>query len=95
LTFPFFRGNLSSVPHESRRTHLRKLRQETGRVATFPSHEVGVDSSPVWSEGGIIFSSNCDWDGAEAHANLYLMSSEGKLQARLTTAQVFDVYGDW
>ena len=77
------------------RPHLRKLHLETGRIAEFPPHEVGEDSSPVWSEGGIIFSSNCDWEGAEAQANLYRMSSEGQLQARLTKAQAFDVCGDW
>jgi TolB protein len=75
--------------------HLRKLHLETGRVVQFPPHEVGVDSSPVWSEEGIIFSSNCDWQGAEALASLYRMSSEGQLQARLTKAEVFDVCGDW
>ncbi len=77
------------------RPHLRKQNVETGKIVAFPPPEKGVDSAPVWSEGGIIFSSNCDWEGAEALANLYRMSAEGQLQLRLTKTQVFEFCGDW
>ena len=75
--------------------HLRKQNVDTGEVVAFPPPNQGADSSPIWSPRGIVFSSNCDWEGAEALANLYLMSERGELQKRLTKIQTFDYCGDW
>ncbi|MDH4162896.1 MAG: hypothetical protein OEW15_09450 [Nitrospirota bacterium] len=75
--------------------HLRKINVDTGELVLFQPPAQGADSSPVWSRSGIVFSSNCDWEGAEALANLYLMSERGELQKRLTKLQAFDYCGDW
>lgn len=75
--------------------HLRKINVDTGELVRFAPPEQGVDSSPVWSDEGIIFSSNCDWEGAESLANLYLMSEAGQLQRRLTRTEAFECCGDW
>jgi Tol biopolymer transport system component len=75
--------------------HLRKINVETGQVGVFAQPEHGEGSAPVWSDRGIIFSSNGDWEEAEALANLYRMSAEGQLQLRLTKTETYDVCGDW
>ncbi|HEY6010817.1 MAG TPA: hypothetical protein VIX18_05045 [Nitrospirota bacterium] len=75
--------------------HLRRINVDTGEVVLFEPPALGADSSPIWSEQGIIFSSNCDWEGAESLFNLYRMSVTGENIQRLTTAETFDYCGDW
>lgn len=75
--------------------HLRILNVATGAIASFPAPEKGTDASPIWSEQGIVFSSNWDWEGDDALASLYLMTEQGALRKRLTRSQAYDYCGDW
>lgn len=75
--------------------HLRRINVDTGEIVLFEPPARGVDSSPVWSGGEIVFSSNCDWEEAESIFNLYRMSVTGENLQRLTTTQTFDYCGDW
>jgi len=76
-------------------SHLRKLNIDTGEIVPFEPPARGADSSPIWSGREIVFSSSCDWDGAESLANLYRMSETGENIQRLTTTQAFEYCGDW
>jgi TolB protein len=76
-------------------SHLRRQNVDTGEIVLFESPARGGDSSPIWSENGIIFSSNCDWEEAESLCNLYRMSDSGEHLQRLTTRQAFEYCGDW
>jgi Tol biopolymer transport system component len=75
--------------------HLRRLNVDTGETVLFEPPARGMDSSPIWSDDGIIFSSNCDWEEAESLCNLYRMSETGENIQRLTTRQAFEYCGDW
>lgn len=75
--------------------HLRRLHVDTGEVVLYEPPAQGVDSSPVWAGRELVFSSSCDWEGAESLANLYRMSETGENIQRLTTLQAFDYCGDW
>jgi Tol biopolymer transport system component len=75
--------------------HLRRLNVDTGETVLFEPPARGMDSSPIWSDDGIIFSSNCDWEEAESLYNLYRMSETGENIERLTTRQAFEYCGDW
>jgi Tol biopolymer transport system component len=75
--------------------HLRRLNVDTGEIVPFEHPARGVDSSPIWSNRGIIFSSNCDWEDAESLCNLYRRSETGENIQRLTTTQAFEYCGDW
>jgi TolB protein len=75
--------------------HLRRINVDTGEIVLFEPPARGVDSSPIWSGRGIIFSSNCDWEEAESIFNLYRMSETGENLQRLTTTQTFEYCGDW
>lgn len=46
----------------------------------------GNDSQPVWTENGIIFSTDRDMDGARQRACLYIMDSDGGNVRNLTAA---------
>jgi Tol biopolymer transport system component len=75
--------------------HLRRLNVDTGEIVLFEHPARGADSSPIWSNREIIFSSSCDWEDAESLANLYRMSETGENIQRLTTKQSFEYCGDW
>jgi len=75
--------------------HLRRINVDTGEIVLFEPPARGADSSPIWSGGEIVFSSNCDWEEAESIFNLYRMSVTGENLQRLTTTQTFDYCGDW
>lgn len=75
--------------------HLRKINVDTREVVLFDAPASGEDSSPIWSGNEIVFSSNCDWEKAEALANLYKMSDTGGNIQRITTNQTFEYCGDW
>jgi Tol biopolymer transport system component len=75
--------------------HLRRLNIDSGETVLFEPPARGMDSSPIWSDDGIIFSSNCDWEEAESLCNLYWMTETGENIRRLTTRQAFDYCGDW
>ncbi len=75
--------------------HLRKINIETREVVLFDAPASGEDSSPIWSGNEIAFSSNCDWEKAEALANLYKMSDTGGNIQRITANQTFEYCGDW
>lgn len=75
--------------------HLRRLNVDTGEIVLFEPPARGVDSSPVWSNREIVFSSSCDWEDAESLANLYRMSETGENIRRLTSTQSFEYCGDW
>lgn len=75
--------------------HLRRINVDTGEIVLFEPPSRGADSSPVWSGNEIVFSSNCDWEGAESLFNLYRMSEAGENIRRLTTKQAFEYCGDW
>ena len=75
--------------------HLRRINVDTGEIVLFEPPARGADSSPIWSGREIVFSSNCDWEGAESIFNLYRMSDTGENIQRLTTAQAFEYCGDW
>jgi len=75
--------------------HLRRLNVDTGEIVLFEPPARGTDSSPIWSNTEIIFSSNCDWEEAESLCNLYRMSEIGDNIQRLTTKQAFEYCGDW
>jgi Tol biopolymer transport system component len=75
--------------------HLRRLNVDTGEIVLFEPPARGTDSSPIWSNKEIIFSSNCDWEEAESLCNLYRMSETGEHIQRLTTKQAFEYCGDW
>jgi hypothetical protein len=75
--------------------HLRRLNVDTGEIVLFEPPARGADSSPIWSNREIIFSSSCDWEDAESLANLYRMSETGDNIQRLTTKQSFEYCGDW
>jgi len=74
--------------------HLRRLNIDTGDIFLYEPPARGADSSPVWSGNEIVFSSSCDWEEADALANLYRMSDTGENLQRLTTVQAFDYCGD-
>jgi len=75
--------------------HLRRLNVDTGEIVLFEHPARGTDSSAIWSNREIIFSSNCDWEDAESLCNLYRMSETGENIQRLTTTQAFEYCGDW
>jgi Tol biopolymer transport system component len=75
--------------------HLRRLNIDSGETVLFEPPARGMDTSPIWSDDGIIFSSNCDWEEAESLCNLYWMTETGENIRRLTTRQAFDYCGDW
>ncbi len=75
--------------------HLRKINIETREVVLFDAPASGEDSSPIWSGNEIVFSSSCDWEKAEALANLYKMSDTGGNIQRITATQTFEYCGDW
>jgi Tol biopolymer transport system component len=75
--------------------HLRRINVDTGELVLFEPPARGADSSPIWSGREIVFSSNCDWEGAESMFNLYRMSDTGENIQRLTTKQAFEYCGDW
>lgn len=75
--------------------HLRRIDVATGEIVLFEPPARGADSSPIWSGSEIVFSSNCDWEGAESIFNLYRMSETGENIQRLTNSQAFEYCGDW
>jgi Tol biopolymer transport system component len=75
--------------------HLRRANVDTGEAVPFEPPARGADSSPIWSDNGIVFSSNCDWEEAESIFNLYRMSETGEQVQRLTKGQTFEYCGDW
>lgn len=80
---------------DSGRPHLRRMNIETGEVFVYKAPPSGADSSPIWSKGGIVFSSNRDWEEADSLFNLYTMSETGENVRRITTGQSFEYCGDW
>ena len=77
------------------RSHLRRIKVGTGELFLYQAPPSGVDSSPIWSKEGIVFSSNRDWEEAESLFNLYTMSETGENVRRITTSQAFEYCGDW
>ena len=77
------------------RPHLRRINVDTGEVFLYKAPASGADSSPIWSQGGIVFSSNRDWEEADSLFNLYTMSETGENVQRITTSQAFEYCGDW
>jgi Tol biopolymer transport system component len=75
--------------------HLRRINVDTGEIVLFELPARGADSSPIWSGREIVFSCNCDWEGAESLFNLYRMSETGENIQRLTTTQAYEYCGDW
>ena len=75
--------------------HLRRLNVDTGEVFQYEAPAQGFDSSPIWAGREIVFSSSCDWEGAESLASLYRMSDTGKILQRLTKMEAFECCGDW
>lgn len=75
--------------------HLRRMNVETQEVVPIEPPARGVDSSPIWSGSEIVFSSNCDWEEAEALFNLYKMPLTGEQIQRLTNNQTYEYCGDW
>jgi Tol biopolymer transport system component len=77
------------------RPHLRRINVDTGEVFLYKAPASGADSSPIWSQGGIVFSSNRDWEEADSLFNLYTMYETGENVQRITTSQAFEYCGDW
>ena len=75
--------------------HLRRLNVDTGEIIPYEPPSRGADSSPIWHGNDIVFSSNCDWEDADALASLYRMSENGANIQRITTVQAYDYCGDW
>jgi Tol biopolymer transport system component len=75
--------------------HLRRVNVDTGELFIMEPPARGADSSPIWSGSEIVFSSNCDWEDAEAIFNLYRMTIDGEKPQRITTNQTFEYCGDW
>jgi len=75
--------------------HLRRINVRSREVVRYQAPASGADSSPIWSDAGIVFSSNRDWEEAESLFNLYRMSDTGENVERLTTGQAFEYCGDW
>jgi len=75
--------------------HLRRLNVDTGEIILYEPPARGNDSSPVWSNHEVVFSSSSDWEDADALASLYRMSETGENVQRLTSMQAFDYCGDW
>jgi len=75
--------------------HLRRINVGTGEIVLYEPPARGNDSAPVWRGKEIVFSSSCDWEDADALANLYRMSYTGENIQRLTTTQAYDYCGDW
>ncbi len=77
------------------RPHLRRINVYSGEVFIYAAPSSGADSSPLWSGGEIVFSSNRDWEEDDYIFNLYIMSENGENVRRLTTNQTFEYCGDW
>lgn len=77
------------------RPHLRRINVHTREVVRYPAPVFGADSSPAWSDGGILFSSNRDWEDAESIFNIYKMTEAGEFVQRLTSNETFEYCGDW
>jgi Tol biopolymer transport system component len=75
--------------------HLRRINVDTEELVLFEPPARGGDAYPIWSGREIVFSSNVDWEGAEALFNLYRMSDTGENIRRLTATEAFEYCGDW
>jgi len=74
--------------------HIRKINVNTGEVIllTQPSATYW-DFQPVWTNAGIVFSSNRDFGGSSTQSSLYIMGSNGGNLRRLTYSDSMDYAG--
>jgi len=74
--------------------HIRKINVNTGEVIllTQPSTTYW-DFQPVWTNAGIVFSSNRDFGGSSTQSSLYIMDSNGGNLRRLTYSDSMDYAG--